>query len=94
MLFAGRGRHKSINMNTAIHICIGQYSRKKNNGKGVKTMLEEYVTAVTLAKSLGISRVGLYNMVKRGELPAGVKIGKSRRWRVSLVNEFLNKKIR
>ena len=53
-----------------------------------------YVNAVTLAKSLGISRVTLYNLIKRGELPAGVKIGRCRRWSVSLVNEFLSKKAR
>ncbi len=51
-----------------------------------------YVNAVTLAKSLGISKVTLYKLIKNGELPPGVKIGRCRRWSVAQVNEWLSKK--
>ena len=54
--------------------------------------LSSYVNATTLAKSLGISRVGLLSLVKRGEFPAGVKLGHSRRWNVAQVNEWLSRK--
>lgn len=52
----------------------------------------KYVDAVTLAKSLGISRVGLYNLIKHGELPPGVKIGRCRRWSVAQVSKWLSRK--
>lgn len=54
--------------------------------------LSSYVNATTIAKSLGISRVGLLSLVKRGEFPAGVKLGHSRRWSVAQVNEWLDGK--
>lgn len=51
-----------------------------------------YVNAVTLAKSLGISKVTLYNLIKHGELPPGVKIGRCRRWSVAQVSAWLDGK--
>ena len=54
--------------------------------------LSSYVNAKTLAKSLGISRVGLLSLVKRGEFPAGVKLGHSRRWSVAQISAWLDGK--
>ena len=45
-------------------------------------MLDEFVTAKQLAQILGLSKSGFYALYKRGEIPRGVKIGHSRRWRV------------
>ena len=52
-------------------------------------MLDEYVTAKQLAQILGLSKSGFYALYKRGEIPRGVKIGHSRRWRVTEFQAWL-----
>lgn len=53
--------------------------------------LEHYVNASTLAQALGISRSGLFQLVKRGELPQGYRLGHSRRWCLEEVKDWLKK---
>ena len=48
-----------------------------------------FLNAKELSRTLGISRSGLFQLVRRGELPAGVKLGHSRRWQVSEVRDWL-----
>lgn len=54
--------------------------------------MTEYVTAPELAKALRISRCGLYALVRRGELPSGFRLGRSRRWDMSQVKTFLEER--
>ena len=54
--------------------------------------MTEFVTANELAKALRISRCGLYALVKRGELPSGFRLGRSRRWDMSQVREWLDER--
>ena len=51
-----------------------------------------FLNAKELSRTLGISRSGLFQLVRRGELPAGVKLGHSRRWQVSELKSFLESK--
>lgn len=40
----------------------------------------DYLNARQLADKLGVTVQTVYNLIREGTLPAGVKIGKSRRW--------------
>lgn len=51
--------------------------------------LDIYVDAATLAKTLNVSRSGLYQLRKKGLMPAGVQLGRSRRWSVREVKAWL-----
>ena len=51
--------------------------------------LDTYVDAKTLSKALGLSRTGINNLSKKGILPAGIKLGHSRRWKLSEVKAAL-----
>ena len=55
-------------------------------------LIDTFMSAQQLSKALGISRSGLFQLAQRGELPKGVKIGKSRRWAVSEINAWLRDK--
>ena len=52
----------------------------------------DLLTVKELAAKLKITVQTVYSLIKAGQLPAGVKIGKSRRWNWEQVNEFINKK--
>ena len=51
-----------------------------------------YIKAQELAQRLGVTVRTIYTLIDTGQLPAGVKIGKSRRWNWEQVNEFINNK--
>ena len=48
-----------------------------------------FMNAQQLSQALGISRSGLFQLVRRGELPAGYRFGHSRRWCLGEVQEWL-----
>lgn len=48
-----------------------------------------FMNAQQLSQALGISRSGLFQLVRRGALPAGYMIGHSRRWCLDEVKEWL-----
>ncbi len=52
--------------------------------------LRQYVDASVIASHLGIARSGVFNLVRQGKFPAGVKIGNSRRWKLDEVNTWLD----
>lgn len=54
--------------------------------------LSSYVGVRELSEALGLSRTGVYELCRRGELPQGIKLGHSRRWNVQEVSEFLRAK--
>ena len=51
--------------------------------------MESYITAKQIAQALRLSKSGFYALYRSGRFPAGVKIGHSRRWRLSEVQEAL-----
>lgn len=51
--------------------------------------LDAYVDAKELSKSLSLSRTAIFNLARKGVLPRGLKLGHSRRWRLSEVQEAL-----
>ena len=52
-------------------------------------MLDEFVTAKQLAQILGLSKSGFYALYKRGEIPRGIRIGHSRRWKLTEFQAWL-----
>lgn len=51
--------------------------------------LGTYLTAAQITSAFGICQACLFNLMKRGEFPAGVKIGRCRRWALSEVLSWL-----
>lgn len=45
--------------------------------------MDNYVPVQGVAQYLGVSRNTVHVLVKRGILPCGVKLGRSRRWKLS-----------
>ena len=48
------------------------------------------LTISDLAKKLKVAKSTLFKMLRNGEIPTGIRIGKCRRWRVEKVNEWLD----
>ena len=65
---------------------------KKNNIlqyiTGGKKM-ERYLKAKEIATALNISKTGLYLLLQRGDMPKGIRVGRSQRWRESEINSWL-----
>ena len=54
--------------------------------------LDTYLNVKHLKEALGISRAGLNTLIKSGEFPAGIKIGRSRKWGLSEVQAWIASK--
>jgi excisionase family DNA binding protein len=54
--------------------------------------IEKYITIPELAKLLGVSRIAIYNRVKKGEIPA-IKIGKTYAITDKTITNILGKKV-
>ena len=50
---------------------------------------EGFVNSKELSQALGISRSGLFQLVRRGALPQGYRLGHSRRWCLDEVKDWL-----
>ena len=48
------------------------------------------INARQLAQELGVSTRTLYSLMNSGQLPAGMKIGKSRRWDSDKLKQWLD----
>ena len=57
----------------------------------MENKLDTYVTVSEVAQFLHVSRVTVYNLVRKGLLPSGLKIGNNRRWKLSEIKEALEK---
>lgn len=51
--------------------------------------LGAFMNAQQLSQTLGISRSGLFQLVRRGALPQGYRLGHSRRWLLSEIMDWL-----
>ncbi|OOF42797.1 hypothetical protein BKK51_12455 [Rodentibacter trehalosifermentans] len=49
-----------------------------------------YFNAREIAEKLGVSRSGIYSLMKSSQFPAPIKIGRLSRWKVSEVAQWLN----
>lgn len=54
--------------------------------------IEKYITIPELAKLLGVSRIAIYNRVKKGEIPA-IKIGRTYAITDKTITNILGKKV-
>ena len=55
-------------------------------------MLQEFVGIKELSSALGLSRSGLYQLSRRGDMPKPCKIGHSLRWAVQDIYKWLETK--
>ena len=68
-----------------IQIMTGQ-----KTGQVGQVTLDTYVTTAELQKALNLSRTSIYQLSKQGQMPQGVRIGRSRRWAVSEIRAWLD----
>ena len=50
--------------------------------------MEKYLNAKDLAQRYGLSVITVFKKAKSGEFPAGIKIGRSRRWSIDELEQF------
>ena len=72
-----------------IHNNTDNTKKIRRNYMNSNDELSRYVSATELALMLGIARSGIFNLMKQGKFPHGVKIGRNRRWNVQEVKEWL-----
>ena len=48
----------------------------------------QYLTAKQLSERYGLSKAGITNLADSGKFPAGIRLGRSRRWPVADVEAF------
>ncbi len=58
----------------------------------INRLNDSYIDIRALQEALGLSRAGIIGLCKKGQLPNGFKVGRSRRWAVSEVNAWLRDK--
>ena len=51
--------------------------------------MEKYLKARQIQEALNISKASLYLLLKRGDMPKGIRVGRSQRWRESEINLWL-----
>ncbi len=51
--------------------------------------MEQYISSKQIQRALGLSRTGIHLLLKRGDMPAGIRVGRSRRWKESEINLWL-----
>ena len=49
-----------------------------------------FISSKDIARLFGISKSGIFNMLKRGEFPEGIRVGRNRRWRLSEVSAWID----
>lgn len=49
-----------------------------------------FISAKEIARIFGISKSGMFNLLKRGDFPVGMKIGRNRRWRLSELEAWID----
>ena len=52
--------------------------------------MSDFLTIRELAAQLKVTKATLFSLMKRGQFPTGVRIGRCRRWDVDKVNEWLD----
>ncbi len=54
-------------------------------------MEKSYVNATEVAQFLHVSRATVYNLVRKGLLPCGLKIGNNRRWDFQEIKKWVKR---
>ena len=49
---------------------------------------KEFLTVKDLADRYSLNKCTIYSLLRAGKLPAGVKIGRSRRWKLCVIEAF------
>ena len=48
-----------------------------------------FISSKDIGRIFGISKSGVFNLLKRGEFPVGIRVGRNRRWRLSEVEDWI-----
>ena len=51
--------------------------------------MEQYISSKQIQSALGLSKTGIHLLLKRGDMPQGIRVGRVRRWRESEINQWL-----
>ena len=49
---------------------------------------KQFLTVKDLAERYSMNKCTIYSLLRSGKLPAGVKIGRSRRWKLCVIEDF------
>lgn len=49
-----------------------------------------FISSKEIGRMFGISKSGVFNLLKRGEFPEGIRVGRNRRWRLSEVEAWID----
>ena len=60
----------------------------------INRLNDSYIDIRALQAALGFSRAGIIGLCKKGQLPGGFKVGRSRRWAVSEIQAWLEQQAR
>ncbi len=56
---------------------------------GEKNVTPIFISSKEIARILGISKSGVFQLTQRGEFPVGIRVGRNRRWRLSEVEDWI-----
>lgn len=57
---------------------------------GEKAVTPIFISSKEIARILGISKSGVFQLTQRGEFPVGIRVGRNRRWRLSDVQTWID----
>ena len=55
-----------------------------------KAVTPIFISSKDIARILGISKSGVFNLLQRGDFPVGIRVGRLRRWRLSDVKAWID----
>lgn len=58
------------------------------------TGLTKLVNMNEISRAYGLTKSGIFNLIKQGKFPAGVKLGGSRRWNPDEVESWMKKQVK
>ena len=81
---------KDFQMNVLLyHIHINLIKRSVYMTNSNVDVLGKFIDATEIAHVFGLSRPGIFNLIKAGKFPPGIKIGRSRRWNLNDVQAWI-----
>lgn len=58
--------------------------------KSIGKSLGTFLNATQIAQDLGLSRSGIFNLIRSGNFPKGIKMGNSLRWEYEDVRAWID----
>ena len=58
--------------------------------KSIGKTLGAFLNATQIAQDLGVSRSGIFNLIRSGKFPKGIRVGNSMRWEYEDVRAWID----